>query len=196
MSIKKFFLKPLTTRDNGTSVSGGKTGTITGQKLAQEAELLENSKSIPQAANSRFTARRSQRLNQIITDQQTSNNIPEENTEEEDSIEEKYRALMEKKEEKRKKYNAYMREYMAKRKKEQKERENKVQIQFNNTAQLYNVEDVKNLLFSYINLFIEITKQNINRIPENCIEEINKAFTSNDFVSYGYSIQDAVKTIT
>lgn len=41
---------------------------------------------------------------------------------------------MEKKEEKRKKYNAYMREYMAKRKKEQKERENKVQIQFNNTT--------------------------------------------------------------
>ena len=74
MSIKKFFLKPLTTRDNGTSVSGGKTGTITGQKLAQEAELLENSKSI------------------ITEQQQTSNNIPEENTEEEESIEEKYRA--------------------------------------------------------------------------------------------------------
>ncbi|KAK8885491.1 hypothetical protein M9Y10_040940 [Tritrichomonas musculus] len=77
MSIRKFFLKLLTTRDNGTSVSGVKTDTITGQKLAQEAELLENSKSIPQ----------------IITEpQQTSNNIPVENTEEEESIEEKYRA--------------------------------------------------------------------------------------------------------
>ena len=177
MSIKKFFLKPLTTRDNGTSVSGGKTGTITGQKLAQEAELLENSKSI------------------ITEQQQTSNNIPVENTEEEESIEEKYRALMEKKEEKRKKYNAYMREYMAKRKKEQKERENKVQIQFNNTAQLYNVEDIKNLLFSYINLFIEIVRNYIDRIPENSLEEINKAFTSSDFVSYGYIIQDVVKTL-
>ena len=102
---------------------------------------------------------------------------------------------MEKKEEKRKKYNAYMREYMAKRKKEQKERENKVQIQFNNTAQLYNVEDIKNLLFSYINLFIEIVRNYIDRIPENSLEEINKAFTSNDFVSYGYIIQDVVKTL-
>ena len=102
---------------------------------------------------------------------------------------------MEKKEEKRKKYNAYMREYMAKRKKEQKERENKVQIQFNNTTQLYNVEDVKNLLFSYIHYFIEIVRKYIDRIPENCLEEINKAFTSNDFVSYGYIIQDVVKTL-
>lgn len=184
MSLKKFFLKPLAIKDNDPSVSNSKPveHEIIGQKLA-EVKSLENIESIPTIITS----------NNILTE--NPKDLSDNDLTKQDSLEEKYKALIEKKEEKRKKYNAYMREYMAKRKKEQKEKENKIQIQFNNVTQLYDVEEIKNLLFSYINLFVEIAKQNMDKIPENYIEEINKTFSSNHFVSYGFSIQNAVKTI-
>ena len=88
-----------------------------------------------------------------------------------------------------------MRGYYAKRKKEQKEKENKISIEFKGVEQMYNKEDIKRILFSYVNVFIAILNSNEENIPEEMLNEIKKGLRSSDFIMYATTVLEAVKTL-
>lgn len=111
------------------------------------------------------------------------------------SLEEQYKAIINKQEEKRKNWNAYMRGYYAKRKKEQKEKENKISIEFKGVEQMYNKEDIKRILFSYINVFVAILNVNKENIPKEMLNEIDEDLHSNDVITYATAVLKAVKIL-
>ena len=111
------------------------------------------------------------------------------------SLDEQYKAIINKQEEKRKNWNAYMRGYYAKRKKEQKEKENKISIEFKGVEQMYNKEDIKRILFSYINVFVAILNDNKENIPKEMLNEIDEDLHSNDVITYATAVLKAVKIL-
>ena len=111
------------------------------------------------------------------------------------SLDEQYKAIINKQEEKRKNWNAYMRGYYAKRKKEQKEKENKISIEFKGVEQMYNKEDIKRILFSYINVFVAILNVNKENIPKEMLNEIDEDLHSNDVITYATAVLKAVKIL-
>ena len=61
---------------------------------------------------------------------------------------------------KRIKWNEYMRNFNAKKRKEQKERAHKVMVSVGGKEKLYDESDIRNILIDSINLFIQILNEN------------------------------------
>ena len=94
-------------------------------------------------------------------------------------------------ENKRLRWNEYMRNYNAKKRRELNERLTKVPIMFKNTVQLYDVNDINEILNNYINLFECLYNNNVNRFNPILTNEIN----DNDVVKYSKLLQSAITPI-
>ena len=96
--------------------------------------------------------------------------------------------------EKKKKWNAYMRQYNAKKKQEREDRLNKVALTINNCEKLYDVKEINQILINNIVILIEICNNNIQGLEKTAIN--NKLLNSmNDIKEYSLILQEAVKSI-
>lgn len=84
------------------------------------------------------------------------------------TIGEKCKALVEEKEEKRNRISIYILE----RSKNRKNRENKISIAFNGKVQLYNIKDIRSVLFSCIIIFTETLNRKEESIPKDALNEL------------------------
>lgn len=93
-------------------------------------------------------------------------------------------------ENKRLKWNEYMRNYNAKKRRELNDRLTKVPIMFKNSVQLYDINEIIN---DYINLFECLINNNVNRFDPALTNEIND--NDNDVVKYSKLLQNAITPI-
>lgn len=82
------------------------------------------------------------------------------------------------------KYNAYMKSYRERKKKELEERLRSITITFNNQLKSYDKNDIQQVLFNCINLLINIINTNINKFTKEAINEINQSQSSNDIIQF------------
>ena len=96
--------------------------------------------------------------------------------------------------EKKEKWKQYMKQYRLKKKQEYDERLNKVKLRCNNTVKLYDINDINNVLFEYINILCKICDLNASLID---VEALNKDINNNieDIYKLSVILQDAVKFI-
>ena len=78
--------------------------------------------------------------------------------------------------EKKEKWKQYMKQYRLKKKQEYDERLIKVKLRCNNTVKLYDINDINNVLFEYINILCKICDQNASLID---VEALNKDINNN-----------------
>lgn len=96
-------------------------------------------------------------------------------------------------ENKRLKWNEYMRNYNAKKRRELNDRLTKVPIMFKNSVQLYDINDINEIINDYINLFECLYNNNVNRFDPALTNEIND--NDNDVVKYSKLLQNAITPI-
>lgn len=60
---------------------------------------------------------------------------------------------------------------------------------------MYNKEDIKRILFSYINVFVAILNDNKENIPKEMLNEIDEDLHSNDVITYATAVLEAVKLL-
>ena len=96
-------------------------------------------------------------------------------------------------EDKRLKWNAYMRKYNANKRRELKERLDKVPIKFNNDVKLYNIDDINVIINNFINLFQQLYNINVEYFDESTTNAINSSV--NDIVKYSNLLQNAIASI-
>lgn len=108
-----------------------------------------------------------------------------------DLLDEKYKLM--KYEDKRLKWNAYMRKYNANKRRELKERLDKVPIKFNNDVKLYNIDDINVIINNFINLFQQLYNINVEYFDESTTNAINSSV--NDIVKYSNLLQNAIASI-
>ena len=96
-------------------------------------------------------------------------------------------------ENKRLKWNEYMRNYNAKKRRELNDRLTKVPIMFKNSVQLYDINDINEIINDYINLFECLYNNNINRFDPALTNEIND--NDNNVVKYSKLLQNAITPI-
>lgn len=113
----------------------------------------------------------------------------------EDPNKEKYIKIINKENERKSKWNAYMRNYNARKKKEREERMNRVMISFNNTIESYPRECVIASLRSIIGTYTTILNNNIDKIPTEIIDDINRIFASNNILDYINYLDGIVKQL-
>ena len=89
----------------------------------------------------------------------------------------KYNEMINKENKRKNKWNAYMRNYNARKKREHEEQLNKIVICFNNIYKSYHKDELLNVLRSIITTYTTIINNNINRIPDKIIENINNVYT-------------------
>ncbi|KAK8858134.1 hypothetical protein M9Y10_013234 [Tritrichomonas musculus] len=107
----------------------------------------------------------------------------------------KYNEMINKENKRKNKWNAYMRNYNARKKREHEEQLNKIVICFNNIYKSYHKDVLLNVLRSIITTYTTIINNNINRIPDNIIENINNVYTSNDILKYINYLNEIVKEL-
>lgn len=98
-----------------------------------------------------------------------------------------------KSEEKRLKWNAYMKKYNERKRKEREERLNYVSINFRNNAKLYKVDDINTILINFITFIEELFNINAERFDPKIVDEINA--NNNDIVKYCELLYDAIVQI-
>lgn len=101
---------------------------------------------------------------------------------------------MQKEIEKKEKWKQYMKQYRLKKKQEYDERLNKVKLRCSNTVKLYDINDINNVLFEYINILCKICDRNASLID---VEALNKDINNNieDIYKLSVILQAAVKSI-
>ena len=92
---------------------------------------------------------------------------------------------LDKAEMKRLKWNEYMRNYSAKKRKEREERMHKVMISINGKSKLYDEDVINKILINAINLFIQLLNTNNSFIDSSLIYAINAC---NDDIVKLYSL--------
>ena len=107
----------------------------------------------------------------------------------------KYNELLHKENERKRKWNAYMRNYNARKKREHEAQLNKIIINFNNVVKSYDKEDLLNVLRSIIITYTTIINNNINHFPENVIIKIKEVFESNNILNYLNLLNEIVKEL-
>ena len=103
--------------------------------------------------------------------------------------------IIKKENDRKRKWNAYMRNYNARKKKEREERMNQVIISFNNTIESYPRECVIASLRSIIGTYTTILNNNIDKIPVEIIDDINLIFSSNNILDYINYLDRIVKQL-
>ena len=100
---------------------------------------------------------------------------------------------LDKAEEKRLKWNAYMRKYNERKRQERKERLSKVEIQFKNSIKLYDVNEVNKLINNFIQISESIYNNHIECFDPSMTNEINS--NTNDLIKYCDLLQHAIASL-
>lgn len=93
-------------------------------------------------------------------------------------------------EEKRLKWNAYMKKYNERKRKEREERLNYVSLNFRNNIKLYKVDDINKILVNFIVIMEEIFNNNAERFDPKIADEINT--NADDIVKYCELLYNAI----
>ena len=100
---------------------------------------------------------------------------------------------LDKAEEKRLKWNAYLRKYNERKRQERKERLSKVEIQFKNSIKLYDVNEVNKLINNFIQISESIYNNHIECFDPSMTNEINS--NTNDLIKYCDLLQHAIASL-
>lgn len=100
---------------------------------------------------------------------------------------------LDKAEQKRLKWNAYMRRYNERKRQERKERLSKVEIHFKNSTKLYDVNEVNKLINNFVQINERIYNDHIECFDPSLTNEINSS--KDDLIQYCDLLQNAIISI-
>lgn len=96
---------------------------------------------------------------------------------------------------KRQKYNAYMKSYRERKKKEIEERIKSIDISLNEQTKSYNKDDIKQALFDCINTLINIINIHLDKFTNEAKNDIIKCQYSGDILQYTNTLNAYINSL-